>query len=271
MRTSGAIFTHTLDAHTGSVNHTRRTNRIKKALFALPLAALILAAACKKQEAATTEQPATGRIVGTAAEAAPATIATPTPAPQSAAATAQNDRLLVMKDWLINIPAADALQFLGGLVFLDGEVASIYTAPLKRTLSKERMDKILAGFDSVTGVPKTASPKKQKSFSPLITMSELLKDIPADVRTEFLEKMVLKNGAIVSMYTGGLKKVIPGPKVVKILNSLEPVKSELQKTFPKTLCGDGECYEAICSGEAGHRYCIDQKDYKCTLKCYSLE
>jgi len=268
---SGAIFRHTLDAHTGSIDHTRRTNKMKKTLFALPLAALILAAACKKQETATTEQLATGQVAGTAAEAAPATIASPAPAPRSSVATAENDRLLVMKDWLKNIPAADRVEFLGGLVFLDGEVASIYTAPLKRTASKGSMDKILAGFDSPAGAPKTASPKKRKSFSPLITLSELLKDIPADVKTEFLEKMVLKNGAIVSMYTGGLKKVVPGPKVVKILNSLEPAKSELQKTFPKTLCGDGECYEAICSGEAGHRYCIDQKDYKCTTKCYSLE
>ncbi|OGS28565.1 MAG: hypothetical protein A2218_04975 [Elusimicrobia bacterium RIFOXYA2_FULL_53_38] len=182
----------------------------------------------------------------------------------------QNDRLLVMKDWLKNVPSADRAEFLGGLVVLDGEVVSIYTAPLKRTMSRGGMDKILAGFDSPAGAAKATSPKKQKSFSPLIKLSELLKDVPAAVRTEFLEKMVLKNGAIVSMYTGGLKKALPTSKMIDILNSLEPVESESQK-HPKTLCGNGECYEAICSGEPGHRYCIDQKEYKCTTKCYSIK
>jgi len=52
---------------------------MKKVLFALPLVALMLAVACKKQEAATTEQPAAQQVTGTAVEAAPAAVATPAP------------------------------------------------------------------------------------------------------------------------------------------------------------------------------------------------
>ena len=45
----------------------------KTALFALPLVALLLAVACKKQEAAQTEAPAAAeQVAGTAVEAAPA-------------------------------------------------------------------------------------------------------------------------------------------------------------------------------------------------------
>jgi len=58
---------------------------MKKVLFALPLVALMLAVACKKQEAAPTEQPATEQVTGAATEAAPvaapAVVAAPTPAP----------------------------------------------------------------------------------------------------------------------------------------------------------------------------------------------
>lgn len=52
----------------------------KTVLFALPLVALMLAVACKKQEAAQTEAPAaTEQVAGTAVEATPA--ATPAAAP----------------------------------------------------------------------------------------------------------------------------------------------------------------------------------------------
>ena len=59
---------------------------MKKALLlALPLAALTLAVACKKQEAAVTEQPvATEQVAGTAVEAAPVAVtpaATPVATP----------------------------------------------------------------------------------------------------------------------------------------------------------------------------------------------
>ncbi len=52
----------------------------KTVLFALPLVALMLAVACKKQEAVETAAPAaTEQVAGTAVEAAPA--ATPAAAP----------------------------------------------------------------------------------------------------------------------------------------------------------------------------------------------
>lgn len=50
----------------------------KTVLFALPLVALMLAVACKKQEAVETPAPAvTEQVAGTAAEAAPAAAAAP--------------------------------------------------------------------------------------------------------------------------------------------------------------------------------------------------
>ncbi len=52
---------------------------MKKVLFTLPLVALMLAVACKKQEAVSTEQPAAEQVTGTAVEAAPAAVAAPAP------------------------------------------------------------------------------------------------------------------------------------------------------------------------------------------------
>jgi|GEM_PF-1987662 len=59
----------------------------KTVLFALPLVALMLAVACKKQEAVQTEAPAaTEQVAGTAAEATPAATPAVTPAPVAAPA-----------------------------------------------------------------------------------------------------------------------------------------------------------------------------------------
>ena len=62
---------------------------MKKVLFALPLVALMLAVACKKQEAAPTEQPVTEQMAAPAPEAAPAAVVTPAPAPVTPAKPAE--------------------------------------------------------------------------------------------------------------------------------------------------------------------------------------
>jgi len=53
----------------------------KTVLFALPLVALMLAVACKKQEAAVTEQPAVEQVATTPAPAAPTAAPAAAPAP----------------------------------------------------------------------------------------------------------------------------------------------------------------------------------------------
>lgn len=180
----------------------------------------------------------------------------------------KNDGLPTMKEQLKDMPAEARAEFLEGMLFLDGDVVSLYTAPLKRSVSKERMIEVVESFEPSPDT-KARTPKKERSFSPLIKASELLKDVPSDVRLEFLERMVVKDGSIVSMYIGGLKKTLPGPRMVEIVNALKsPAKSGAN---PKVLCGNGECYEAICSGKPGNRYCIDLKDYTCNSSCYSLQ
>ena len=71
---------YTQTAYADLVNYTRRINKMKKVLFALPLVALMFAVACKKQEAATAEQPAAEQVAGAATVAAPAVEAAPAPA-----------------------------------------------------------------------------------------------------------------------------------------------------------------------------------------------
>jgi hypothetical protein len=63
----------------------------KTVLLALPLVALMLAVACKKQEAVQTEAPAAAeQVAGTAAEATPAAaVAAPAATPAPAAAPAK--------------------------------------------------------------------------------------------------------------------------------------------------------------------------------------
>lgn len=180
----------------------------------------------------------------------------------------KNDGLPTMKDRLNDLSNADRAEFLEGMLFLDGNVVSLYTAPLKRSMAKERMIEVVEGFEPSPDA-KTRASKKKRSFSPLVKASELLKDVPADVRLEFLERMVIKDGSIVSMYIGGLKKALPSPGMVEIVNALKPPANG--ETNPKVLCGNGECYEAICSGKPGNRYCIELKNYACTSSCYSLK
>ena len=62
----------------------------KTVLFALPLAALFCAVACKKQEAAAPAPAANEQVAGTATEAAPAAqAATPAPAATTEAKPAE--------------------------------------------------------------------------------------------------------------------------------------------------------------------------------------
>lgn len=62
----------------------------KTVLFALPLVALMLAVACKKQEAAAPAAPE--QVAGTATEAAPVAAPAATPAPAAAPAKATENK-----------------------------------------------------------------------------------------------------------------------------------------------------------------------------------
>ena len=72
----------------------RRNNIMRKTvLFALPLVALMLAVACKKQEAVETAAPAaTEQVAGTAVEASSAAVAVPMAAPVAAPAKADKKK-----------------------------------------------------------------------------------------------------------------------------------------------------------------------------------
>lgn len=167
---------------------------------------------------------------------------------------------------LKDLPDKARGEFIGGLLLVDGIVVSVYTAPLKENLPPGKINGIMKVFSASKKSPE----KRKKAPRPIVKLSELLKAIPPDVRNDFYDKMIFADGRLVSFYTGGLKKVLSGPALKEIVSALAPDPENLPENL-KTLCGDGVCYEAVCGGKPGKRYCIDFKDYNCSVDCYGLD
>lgn len=82
-------------------------------------------------------------------------------------------------------------------------------------------------FANTSGMPGVSEPKQDVSTShktgthnsTLFTAGEFLKDVPADIREEFLDSFVFKDGIVVSCAIGKLNKSVNGQRLNDILKA----------------------------------------------------
>ena len=170
-------------------------------------------------------------------------------------------RLATLKNLLKGIPAQDRAEFLNGLIMEDGHLVTPDVAPLKRTMEDKQIFAILQSLKP------TESVKLNTAKLP-IRIADALKDVPEEVRDEFIENLTFKGDAIVSYSIVGLRKLMDDDTAIDAM--VRPLL-QLNGTTPahdsKMLCGDGVCFEAACYGDYHHNSCHDWPGQRCVAPC----
>lgn len=179
-------------------------------------------------------------------------------------------RLSSMKEFLKDVPSDDRLEFLDSLVLKNGHIVSAYIGPLKRTLNKERVDKILDAIFINRGLTTKLLFENPGLPARFVRLSTLLENLPVNIKNEFLDNMAFKDGAFASAYIGGLRKVLKDEKLKELLRSIVTNPSAVPKMDnPKALCFDGYCENAGCFTCGGGRWCCKDADMDsiCDTSC----
>jgi hypothetical protein len=174
--------------------------------------------------------------------------------------------MLVMGEFLKELPDADRHEFLSRLVLSDGRVVStsVYKPLLEKTLKGDRIKEIVAALSPA----ETARPPKSKVTSRL-NLSDLLKGVPPTARNEFLDSMTFINGELATVHNTALKEAIGDEKTKGILNSLFAFAYDGKPVDSKTLCGDGWCDDTVCVTTPENRvpHCEELKGGTCRSTC----
>ena len=154
-------------------------------------------------------------------------------------------RLIVMKRLLKDIPPAERAEVLNSLMLVNGAVASFTVGPLREHFSG---DMFYDTVRTIEGPPKGEAIVHRGEPARHADLSVVLKDVPLEVRNEFLDNMVFENGQLVSVYIGGLRKTVDGGALNKILDLLAgDSRTRPEVKVPKVLCGNGWCTHAVCA------------------------
>lgn len=186
-----------------------------------------------------------------------------TTCPDGPSSVAYEVKLPAMGEVLRGIPPKDRNQFLNSLVLKNGRI--IYgNATLLGTFGENMAREILMNSDIDANTDFNASPR-------LIQMSALLSEVPADIRSEFLERLVFMNGRFASAYVGGLRRAMGDAAVNKILAAIvtDPQKTP-KAEGARALCGNGICNYAYCAyvWQKPHCRSTDSEDV-CDSSCGS--
>jgi len=181
-------------------------------------------------------------------------------------------RLVVMKELLKDLPAGDRAEFLNSMVMINGRVVSMSLAPLKKNLASEKMDSVVKTIYYHPEGSDKSSRKNNKSPMRFTEISKLFKDIPPDVRNEFLDSLMFKDGSFVSAYIGGLRRTVKPARMDEIIKAMATTPGPIRQFDPKTLCWDGICYDSVCHGDDdGDVKCIDGTDSSCDTSCHNYD
>ena len=161
--------------------------------------------------------------------------------------------MFVMKDLLKDVPAKDRAEFLNNMIMEDGHLVTPDVAPLKRTLSDGQIIKILQALKPVS------SAKLNPNRLP-IRMSDALKDVPDDIRSEFMERLTFDGDVIVSSYIGGLRTLMSDGEIGKLHAAILPSGLGTPKHDSKNLCNDSLCYDAICTTNYIRKWCANSTE-----------
>lgn len=178
--------------------------------------------------------------------------------------------LFIMKEWLKDLSPENRAEFIGSLKLKGGRVAAASIEPLRRSLNRSQATQVLESLATPKRIIRAVSFENKEYSAPLVQLSELLKDVSPEVRNEFFDYMKFKNGAVVSVYIGGLRGVMNELELKEILESLIPKISKSMKTDSKALCGNGVCYGSTCVPKKGKYHCVSSNDGACFNTCSEL-
>lgn len=182
----------------------------------------------------------------------------------------RNPSIIMMKDLLKDVPADARSEFLNSFTFKNGRVVSVYLVPLKRTLTKTAAEDIVKKIFFHPESEANAVSGSDGAPIRFARISELLGDIPQDVRDGFLNSLTFKDGTFVSAYIGGLRKEMTRSRLEKTLKTIATTNGPVQEFNSKTLCGDGICIDSACTGGDGHPHpeCVDSNGWTCDTACH---
>jgi len=123
-------------------------------------------------------------------------------------------------------------------------------------LRQEERSEFLVDMTLVDGRLVFGGVRQAGAGGKILRVNDLLKDVPAGIKDEFIEGMAFKDGLLVSAYLGGLRKVLDEKNVIAVVSSLIPdANARANMANSKSLCLGGTCDNATC--------CYDGQDYGC--------
>jgi len=193
------------------------------------------------------------------------------PAEQATANTVakQTPHLVVMKELLKELPAEDRAEFLNSMVLINGRVVSMSLAPLRKTLTSEKVASVVKTIYYHPAGSDKNSHKNNESPMRFTEISKLLNDIPADVRNGFLDSLMFKDGSFVSAYIGGLRSAVKTARLDEIIKAIATTPGPIMELDPKAFCPGGVCYDAVCHGDDAGVRCIDDNNSSCDTSCHN--
>lgn len=153
-------------------------------------------------------------------------------------------RLLVMKEFLQELPPDERAKVLGSFVLVNGAVAFFYVGPLRARL---RPETVAGKVRALSGSFRENLPERSREARRHAELSALLRYVPEKTRNEFLDSLVLEDGVLVSAKVGGLRRRMDDARLKNILDRLAYDSHEVPgiKSFG-AVCGNGWCTHSAC-------------------------
>lgn len=179
-------------------------------------------------------------------------------------ASAAGKGVVIVKDLLKDVSAADRAAFAGALTLGEGRVLSADFGALK-ALPDDRLTTVKAAFaPKPERKGKKGAPKQGK----MARLSELLQGVPKPVADDFLDNLSFVDGRVASAVTGGLKKAVSEKRYREIMDALAEPGSKAPRLSPKSVCGNGWCDDSACvSRNEERRHCAATQDSTCYSSC----
>jgi len=184
--------------------------------------------------------------------------------------TSRKTHMVKIKELVKALSPEDRSELYNSFILKDGRIVSMSFAQLKRTFNTKQMDSIIGDIFYSEDENEKASEATAAIPARLTQISESLKDLPVDIRDEFIGSMMFKNGAFVSAYIGGLRRILAPARMDEILQSVTSTPGLTGSFGPKALCLGTTCYDSACSTSSdGGTDCIDSTDSVCSASCHS--
>lgn len=168
-------------------------------------------------------------------------------------------KIVVASALLSTLTAADRIEFLEDMTFINGEIVSLHLKPLEKNLGPEEVRAVVAALSG----PKD-SPVRQKrpAKAELYRLKDLLSAAPPAARAEFLDSLAFRDGVLVSARIAGLRAAL-GEKALNALLARVAVSEE------KSVCGDGWCKDSICTLLPNEHKpkCLPENGATCHVTC----